>query len=200
MLPPRVLANTYFRSTPPLLKVTVNVRCTWRIVQHRADAAPKERVYETSGSFPAEVRVVEIIVFVEHAQILRQLFRWLEIVNVDEWMRRWCARIVLRGTAHHDWDNFMSEICNTYVHVVYRSIETTIIGNCRHWYCLKVPHVQLSMLQSTLGYGKHTKSTPEYERVPLSAFSAPGVHCDIRVPGFPQPITTKWAVVGRIGT
>lgn len=88
-------------ASPPLVHVLVGFRRPV-VVQHRAHAAPEERVDELAGALPPEVRVVQLVVAVETVEVRGQLLRRLELVHVDVRAVRRATGVVRRVRAHHD--------------------------------------------------------------------------------------------------
>ena len=112
MLAPRS-NRAYPVAPPPIVHVLVKF---WRpiVVQHGAHATPKVRVDEFAGTFPAKVRIIQLVVSIQTMKILGQLFRRFELVHVDV-RTVWRASSIVRwmGT-HYNWQNVVSRKIEIY--------------------------------------------------------------------------------------
>lgn len=104
LCPPRPLC-TDARPVPPL--VDIRVPLAGRpdrvpVVQHGTDATPEVRVDELACALPLEVAVVQVVVLVQHMQVLGQLLGRRELVHVDVGLIGRHRSIVLRWRTHHN--------------------------------------------------------------------------------------------------
>lgn len=104
LCPPRPLCTDAW-SVPPL--VDVRVPLAGRpdrvpVVQHGTDATPEVRVDELPRALPLEVAVVQVVVLVQHMQVLGQLLGRRELVHVDVGLVGRHRSIVLGRRTHHN--------------------------------------------------------------------------------------------------
>lgn len=91
-------------STPPIVHVVIPslLRHRGLVVQHGAHAAPEKRIDEFAGTLPFEIRIVQLIVSIQHMQIFGQLLRWRKFIHMNIRSIRCTVFIVLRPGAHHN--------------------------------------------------------------------------------------------------
>ena len=99
------VARTGRRPSPPRLDVVVRRPAAAVVVCQRTQPAPEPRVDEPSALRPRQVRVVELVAGIETQQVAGQVASRLEVVDVDEGMRRSDGGIVGLAGAHHDRDH-----------------------------------------------------------------------------------------------
>ena len=102
-LPPSSFGKNTGSLSPPFVYIRVprDVACPISLVQHRTQATPKLGVQESAEVTPFKVAVVEVIVFVQLVEVLRQFTRRREIIHMDE--RAWWRHllVVLLSRSHH---------------------------------------------------------------------------------------------------
>ena len=99
------VARTGRRPSPPRLDVVVPRPAAAVVVCQRTQPAPEPRVDEPAALRPRQVRVVELVAGIETQQVAGQVASRLEVVDVDEGMRRSDGGIVGLAGAHHDRDH-----------------------------------------------------------------------------------------------
>lgn len=94
-------------AAPPLVNILIPLAPRHRhlVVQHRAHATPKKRIDELTGALPPKVRIIQLVVLVEHCQIFGQLLGRRKLIYVNVRSIWGCLHIILRPGAHHDRQN-----------------------------------------------------------------------------------------------
>jgi len=94
-------------SPPPVVEIRVppGFPQLLLVVERGAHPAPVVRVDELPGALPLEVRVVQLVVAIQDAQILRQLLGRGELVYVDVRPPWGTHLVILRPGPHHDGQN-----------------------------------------------------------------------------------------------
>lgn len=94
------LGGTHPGSPPPLVHILI-MFIPRGSVQHRAQSTPKIRIDKLPRAFPPEVRIVQIVVFIQPVQIRCQFGRAGELVHVDVGALGGRPFVVLRSRSHH---------------------------------------------------------------------------------------------------
>ena len=112
-LEPRHVGFSSTRTVPPRVVVFIPTDVVDDIspVQQRTQPAPVAYVNGRPFRFitPTKISIVQRVVGSQQIQVVRQLARASEVVDVDERMRRCYGFVVSLPCAHHDRNYFVSE-------------------------------------------------------------------------------------------
>ena len=86
---------------PPSAKVRVPHFRLGIVMKQGTNSTPELGVDEIAGSFPGEVRVVQIVVLVEAMKILGEVGGRRKLIDVDVGVRRRGELVVGQSASHH---------------------------------------------------------------------------------------------------